>query len=76
MRKKIIQVAAGLAVAMPLAAFAMTSAGGGAALGNVAAAGYGQQKVTICHNGQTISVAQSAVPAHQSHGDTLGACPA
>ena len=42
---------------------------------------YGQ-KVLICHippgnpdNAHTISVAQSAVPAHVAHGDTLGACP-
>lgn len=26
-------------------------------------------KVTICHNGHLISVAQSALPAHQRHGD-------
>jgi hypothetical protein len=34
-----------------------------------------EPKVTICHKGrETITVAQSAVPAHQAHGDTLGAC--
>lgn len=32
-------------------------------------------KVTICHNGNTIEVDQSAVAAHLAHGDTLGACP-
>ncbi|MEJ2746615.1 MAG: DUF5666 domain-containing protein [Anaerolineae bacterium] len=37
-------------------------------------------KVTLCHkpdskNPHTITVAQSAVPAHLNHGDTLGACP-
>ena len=26
-------------------------------------------KVTICHNGNVISVARSAVPAHEAHGD-------
>ena len=38
-------------------------------------------KVSICHvppgnpgNAHTIDVAQSAVPAHIAHGDTLGAC--
>lgn len=38
--------------------------------------------VTICHrppgnpsNTQTITVSESAVPAHRGHGDTLGACP-
>ena len=31
-------------------------------------------KVNICHNGHTICVAQSAVPAHLAHGDYLGQC--
>lgn len=31
-------------------------------------------RVTICHKGKTISVDQSAVPAHLAHGDTLGPC--
>ena len=42
---------------------------------------YGR-KVLICHippgnpgNAHTISVPQSAVPAHLAHGDSLGACP-
>ena len=26
-------------------------------------------KVTICHNGNVISVSQAAVPAHEAHGD-------
>ena len=39
-----------------------------------------ENKVTICHkpqgsNPHSITVAQSAVPAHQRHGDTMGACP-
>ena len=37
------------------------------------------QKVTICHHAssgeQSISVKQSAVPAHLAHGDCLGTCP-
>lgn len=32
-------------------------------------------KVTLCHNGQTISVSKKAKKAHLKHGDTLGACP-
>jgi hypothetical protein len=39
-------------------------------------------KVVICHhppgnpdNAHTITVDQSAVPAHLAHGDTLGPCP-
>jgi hypothetical protein len=34
-----------------------------------------KEKVLICHNGHTISVSSSAVPAHLRHGDTLGPCP-
>jgi hypothetical protein len=37
--------------------------------------GKGQEKVTLCHNGHTITVGAPAVPAHQAHGDTLGPCP-
>lgn len=38
---------------------------------------YGQYgaKVTLCHNGNTITVSKHAVPAHLRHGDTLGPCP-
>lgn len=32
-------------------------------------------KVTLCHEGHTISVSQTSVPAHLAHGDTLGPCP-
>jgi hypothetical protein len=34
----------------------------------------GQPKVILCHQGQTLSVAQPSVAAHLAHGDTLGAC--
>lgn len=34
------------------------------------------KRIIICHKGRhTIRVAQSAVPAHLAHGDTLGPCP-
>ena len=34
-----------------------------------------QDKVTICHKGHTITIAQPAVGAHiRNHNDTLGAC--
>ena len=36
---------------------------------------YKPQKVTICHKGHTITVSQSALPAHLRHGDTVGPCP-
>ena len=32
------------------------------------------ERVTICHNGNTMEVAAPAVPAHLNHGDTLGPC--
>ena len=35
---------------------------------------YGHHKVTLCHKGNTISVAPPAVKAHLNHGDKLGAC--
>lgn len=45
-------------------------------------AGAGPQPVTICHippgrpsNARTLTVDASAWPAHQGHGDTMGACP-
>ena len=33
------------------------------------------KKVTLCHKGQTITVAKSAVKGHEKHGDTVGPCP-
>ena len=75
MSKKIIQVVAGLALALPLGVFAMSNAGGGPLFGNTAEAGYGQSKVAMCHNGHTITIAAAAVPAHEAQGDTVGPCP-
>lgn len=34
-----------------------------------------KKKVTLCHQGQTISVSRKAKKKHLKHGDTLGACP-
>ncbi|MET0643982.1 MAG: hypothetical protein ABWZ17_06360, partial [Candidatus Binatia bacterium] len=31
-------------------------------------------KITICHNGHTITIDKHAWPAHQEHGDTKGRC--
>jgi hypothetical protein len=36
--------------------------------------GLGQPKVTLCHNGHTISVAKPAMAGHVNHGDKVGAC--
>jgi hypothetical protein len=33
------------------------------------------KKVTICHNGQTITVSKSALKGHKKHGDDEGPCP-
>ena len=33
-----------------------------------------ERKVMICHNGHTITVSLSALPAHRRHGDTIGPC--
>ena len=72
--RKTVQVLAGLALALPVGVFAM-SAGGGPLFGNTALAGYGQEKVQVCHKGKTLTVAAPAVPAHQGHGATMGPCP-
>jgi len=58
-------------------AFAVLLAVG--SLGFSTAYGYGggsgtKAKVTLCHNGHTITVAKSAVAAHLKQGDTRGAC--
>lgn len=73
------QVAGGVVIAGFLALFALmgpTSAG--SLFANTASAGYGggssSSKVTICHNGNTIKVAKSAVSAHLAHGDVQGTC--
>jgi hypothetical protein len=34
-----------------------------------------RRKVTLCHNGQTLSVRRRAKRKHLRHGDTLGPCP-
>ena len=44
-------------------------------VGSVSAAADQYSKVTLCHNGHEISVAQSAVDAHLAQGDTQGKCP-
>ena len=78
MPKKPIRLRAALAVALSAALFVPLAvfAGSGFARGSASAAQYqyGQNRVTICHRGQTISVAQPAVEAHLGHGDTLGRC--
>ncbi len=65
----------GLVVALPLASFAFFGVDSGSLFSKIASAGYGgQPKVTICHKGKTLTVAEPAVQAHVNHGDTVGAC--
>ncbi len=78
-----IKIAAATAVSgallVPLAIFA----GPGFAHGSASAAEYGGKdgKTTICHHAgkkgktKTITVSNSALPAHLRHHDTVGACP-
>jgi len=35
-----------------------------------------KDKVTICHRGRTITVAEAALHAHLAHGDSVGPCEA
>jgi hypothetical protein len=45
------------------------------ALDTPAADQYAPAKVTICHNGHTIVINRSVLPAHLRNGDTSGPCP-
>jgi hypothetical protein len=48
--------------------------GQGVAQNGDGGSGDGQQKITLCHKGKTLTVAEPAVDAHLRHGDTLDAC--
>lgn len=75
MSKSTIQFAIASAVAIPLFAFAFLGSEQGPLFAKVASAGYGEEKVTICHKGKnTMTVAAPAADAHFAHGDTPGAC--
>jgi len=70
-----IAAVASAGLLVPLAAL------GGDGHGSSAAAEY-QYQITICHHTHsatnptvTIRVNVNALPAHQAHGDTVGACP-
>ena len=70
----------GVAALTVLSAVAVFAVLGGIGLANgvigVAQHQYGGGKVTICHEGHTITVSKKAWPAHQRHGDTPGTCAA
>jgi hypothetical protein len=86
-RKSITSVALALVIAVAVLALAGVSiAGNGNGKGKGGSASsaqyqyssggkqYGKKRVTLCHKGHTIRVAQPAVKAHLKHGDKLGAC--
>ena len=76
MTKRLTYMAAGALIGLPLLVFAFVGTSTGAFFGNEAMAGYGQNKVTICHKGKnTLELPEPAVKAHLNHGDTLGPCP-
>jgi hypothetical protein len=78
-RRTRITLGVGVVVASLLIATAIV--GVGFAGGSITAAEYQYGKVTICHHTHskkhgtvTITVSRKAWPAHQRHGDTMGAC--
>ncbi|MFN8665510.1 MAG: hypothetical protein U0075_26755 [Thermomicrobiales bacterium] len=64
-RRAVSRLLGGLAVGGPLALLGVTES---------TARKKKKGKVTLCHNGQTITVSKKARKAHLKHGDTLGAC--
>ncbi len=75
------RTALGLVVVAAALAVTAAIAGIGFAGNSMTAAQYQYGKVTICHHTKsktnptrTITVSARAWPAHQRHGDTLGAC--
>ncbi len=75
MNRQSLQIIAGTVIGLPLIAFALFGTQGGPLFAKIASAGYGEQKVMLCHKGKTITVGAPAAKAHFKHGDTAGACP-
>jgi hypothetical protein len=63
-RRGLSRLLGGLAVGGPLALLGVTES-----------EAKKKKKVTLCHEGQTISVSKKAKKKHLKHGDTLGECP-
>lgn len=70
------RVAIAAAVATGTVAVFAALGGAGIAQDSISAAQYQYgKKTTVCHKGKkSISIGNSAVPAHLRHGDTVGAC--
>ena len=78
-RKLRIALASVLALALILSVAALAAPGKGKKPGKGAKVSasqyaYGKNRITICHKGKTIKVAQPAVKAHLRHGDHVGPC--
>jgi outer membrane biosynthesis protein TonB len=69
MRRRTLALAAGFGLLL-------VASGGVSGPAHATGHGHGHTPVTICHNGHTITVDDSALHAHVKHGDTLGECPA
>ena len=41
----------------------------------MAGATFADSEETVCHSGNTVSISQDALEAHQDHGDTMRTCP-
>ena len=73
-------VLVGGGLASGTARFLAGATGGTGATGSTGATGATGKKITICHRnhgrhgGVTITISINAWPAHQRHGDTVGAC--
>ena len=64
----------GYAASSTKGAFKKVAALEGPSAGRTPASDQYVEKVTICHNGHTITISRSALPAHRRHGDTIGPC--
>ena len=55
-------------------AFGLDSSSSSSSYGYSYAYAYGQDKVAICHMGQTLMIPMPALAGHLGHGDTIGPC--
>jgi hypothetical protein len=80
-QSRLARVASAAAITVAAVTLTFTAVGGVYAKSPSSAAAYYYGKITICHHAGphgktvTITVSQSALPAHLRHGDTVGPCP-